>query len=136
MESDSILALCEASYIDSSGEFVCFDTYTHSFLSLSLPSLSAQIGFNEINPFPKRRIEHMRAQYRLQIRAELEALDNLRSQGPPGPIAVTTPASTPQDPPTADLLGVGTKDVGPEPSYKELLAEEDSDEETIFLPGP
>lgn len=94
-----------------------------------------QIGFHEINPFPKRRIEHMRAQYRLQIKAELEALDNLRSQGPPVPVAITTPTSTPQDPPTADLLGVGAKDVGPVPSYKELLAEEDSDneDETIFL---
>ena len=77
----------------------------------------------------------MRAQYRLQIKAELDALDNLRSQGPPGPVTITTPTSTPQDPPTADLLGVGAKDVDPEPSYKELLAEEDSDneEETIFL---
>ena len=111
-------------------------TLVHLSLCLSVPPSHTQIGFNEINPFPKRRIEHMRAQYRLQIRAELEALDNLRSQGPPGPIAITTPTSTPQDPPTADLLGVGTKDVGPEPSYKELLAEEDSDndEETIFLP--
>ena len=80
----------------------------------------------------------MRAQYRLQIKAELDALDNLRSQGPPGPVTIATPTSTstPQDPPTADLLGASTKgEVGPEPSYKELLAEEDSDneEETVFL---
>ena len=66
----------------------------------------------------------MRSQYRLQIRAELEALDNLRSQGP---IPITTPTSRPQEPPTADLLGI--KDIVPEPSYKELLAEEDSDNE-------
>ena len=70
----------------------------------------------------------MRSQYRVHIKAELDALDNLRSQGP-------VPLTTPQDPPTADLLG--SKDLGLEPSYKELLADEDSDaeEETIFLPN-
>ena len=103
-------------------------THTHTH-TLSLSHTYTQIGFHEINPFPKRRIEHMRSQYRLQIKAELEALDNLRSQGP---ITIATPTST-RDPPTADLLGAN--DTGPEPSYKELLAEEDSDneEETIFL---
>ena len=72
----------------------------------------------------------MRHHYRLQIKAELEALDNLRSQAP---IPVATPSST-QDPPTADLLG--SSELCLEPSYKDLLADEDSDgeEETIFLP--
>ena len=74
----------------------------------------------------------MRNHYRLQIKAELDALDNLRSQGP---TPMTTPsANSVQEPPTADLLGV--KDIVPEPTYKDLLAEEDSDgeEETIFPP--
>ena len=72
----------------------------------------------------------MRHQYRLQIRAELDALDNLRSQAP---VPVVRPTAH-QDPPTADLLG--STEFHLEPSYKDLLAEEDSDgeEETIFLP--
>ena len=75
----------------------------------------------------------MRNLYRLQIKAELEALDNLRSQGS---VPVSTQSSV-QEPATGDLLGC--KDLVPsesEPSYKDLLAEEESDaeEETIFPP--